>query len=58
MQRSLSCPQGEIPGNMKRFWRFLLRKSLLPDSLTDTRYALFGLGDSGMPFLVNQGRQI
>ena len=32
---------------MKQFWRFLLRKSLPPDSLQSTRYAVFGLGDSG-----------
>ncbi len=34
---------------MRRFWRFLLRKSLPPDSLAATRYAVFGLGDSGYP---------
>jgi hypothetical protein len=31
---------------MRRFWRFLLRKSLPPGSLAATRYAVFGLGDS------------
>ncbi|KAK9839678.1 hypothetical protein WJX81_005476 [Elliptochloris bilobata] len=39
--------QGELPDNMKHFWRFLLRKSLPPDSLASTTYAVFGLGDSG-----------
>ncbi len=34
---------------MRRFWRFLLRKSLPPDSLAATAYAVFGLGDSGYP---------
>ncbi|GBF88274.1 hypothetical protein Rsub_00986 [Raphidocelis subcapitata] len=38
--------QGEPPENMRRFWRFLLRKSLPPGSLAATRYAVFGLGDS------------
>jgi hypothetical protein len=39
--------QGEPPDNMRRFWRFLLRKSLPPDSLSRTAFAVFGLGDSG-----------
>lgn len=38
--------QGEPPLNMRRFWRFLLRKSLPRDSLVNTRYAVLGLGDS------------
>ncbi|KIY95289.1 hypothetical protein MNEG_12672 [Monoraphidium neglectum] len=38
---------GDPPDNMRRFWRFLLRKSLAADSLAATRYAVFGLGDSG-----------
>jgi sulfite reductase alpha subunit-like flavoprotein len=38
--------QGDPPDNMRRFWRFLLRKSLAADSLAATRYAVFGLGDS------------
>ncbi|GIL99953.1 hypothetical protein Vretimale_4988, partial [Volvox reticuliferus] len=41
--------QGEAPDNMRKFWRFLLRKSLPPDSLAACRYAVFGLGDSGYP---------
>ncbi|KAK9739576.1 Insect cuticle protein [Popillia japonica] len=31
---------------MKNFWRFLLRKNLAKDSLTNLRYAVLGLGDS------------
>ena len=31
---------------MRRFWRFLLRKSLAADSLASMRYAVFGMGDS------------
>ncbi|CAI5498010.1 unnamed protein product [Closterium sp. Naga37s-1] len=38
--------QGEVPGSMKRFWRYLLRRSLPRDWLGSTRYAVFGLGDS------------
>jgi sulfite reductase alpha subunit-like flavoprotein len=42
---------------MRRFWRFLLRKSLAADSLAATRYAVFGLGDSGyVKFNVRGGR--
>ncbi|KAK9823590.1 hypothetical protein WJX72_004073 [[Myrmecia] bisecta] len=39
--------QGELPKNMRQFWRFLLRKSLPPDSLAAVSFAVFGLGDSG-----------
>lgn len=39
--------QGEMPDNMKRFWRFLLRKGLPADSLAAVRCAVVGLGDSG-----------
>ncbi|CAI5952368.1 unnamed protein product [Closterium sp. NIES-65] len=38
--------QGEVPSSMKRFWRYLLRRSLPRDWLGGTRYAVFGLGDS------------
>lgn len=38
--------QGEQPDNMKRFWKFLLRKSLPPDSLNGMNCAVLGLGDS------------
>ena len=38
--------QGDPPANMRQFWRFLLRKSLPPDSLADVKFAVFGLGDS------------
>lgn len=41
--------QGDFPDNMKRFWRFLLRKSLPPDSLGGITYSVCGLGDSGYP---------
>ncbi|KAK9502323.1 hypothetical protein O3M35_011116 [Rhynocoris fuscipes] len=38
--------QGDPPSNMKKSWRFLLRKSLPNDSLESTRIAVLGLGDS------------
>ena len=38
--------EGEAPGSMKKFWNFLLRKSLSGDSLKGVSRAVFGLGDS------------
>ncbi|XP_054271020.1 NADPH-dependent diflavin oxidoreductase 1 [Macrosteles quadrilineatus] len=38
--------QGEQPDNMKKFWKFLLRKNLPPDSLGNLRFGVLGLGDS------------
>ncbi|KAJ3279795.1 NADPH-dependent diflavin oxidoreductase 1 [Borealophlyctis nickersoniae] len=38
--------QGEEPQNMKKFWRFLLRKNLPNDILSQMKFAVFGLGDS------------
>ncbi|KAI7853564.1 hypothetical protein BDC45DRAFT_510561 [Circinella umbellata] len=38
--------QGDEPYNMKKFWRFLLRKSLPRDILSNLNCAVFGLGDS------------
>lgn len=38
--------QGDEPANMSKFWRFLLRKSLPPSSLSAVRFAVVGLGDS------------
>ncbi|KAH6565050.1 hypothetical protein BASA60_006255 [Batrachochytrium salamandrivorans] len=41
--------QGEEPDNMKKFWRFLLRKNLPADSLVGMHFGVFGLGDSSYP---------
>ena len=41
--------EGEVPDNMRLFWRFLLRKDLPAGSLQATRHACFGLGDSTYP---------
>ncbi|KAJ3041224.1 NADPH-dependent diflavin oxidoreductase 1 [Rhizophlyctis rosea] len=38
--------QGEEPQNMKKFWKFLLRKTHPEDILQQLRFAVFGLGDS------------
>lgn len=38
--------QGEEPDNMRKFWRFLLRKDLPPSSLFAMNYGVLGLGDS------------
>lgn len=37
---------GEPPSNMKNFWKFLLKKDLPEDSLSELNYTIFGLGDS------------
>ncbi|KAF9914558.1 NADPH-dependent diflavin oxidoreductase 1 [Lobosporangium transversale] len=38
--------QGEEPDNMKKFWKFLLRKSHPNDALDHMEFTVFGLGDS------------
>ncbi|XP_069679042.1 NADPH-dependent diflavin oxidoreductase 1 [Periplaneta americana] len=38
--------QGEEPDNMKKFWKFLLRRNLPANSLKGMRFAVLGLGDS------------
>ncbi|CAG8457692.1 10979_t:CDS:10 [Ambispora gerdemannii] len=38
--------QGEEPDNMKKFWKFLLRKNLPNDILSHLKFTVFGLGDS------------
>lgn len=41
--------QGDPPDNMKKFWRFLFKKSLPADSLCRLDCAVLGLGDSSYP---------
>ncbi|KAI7817130.1 hypothetical protein BC939DRAFT_466951 [Gamsiella multidivaricata] len=38
--------QGEEPDNMKKFWKFLLRKSHPSDALDHMEFTVLGLGDS------------
>lgn len=46
---SATAGQGEEPENMKKFWKFLLKKSLPADSLRDVNVAVLSLGDSSFP---------
>eukprot|EP00795_Rhopilema_esculentum_P010504 gene10504-19221_t len=41
-----TCGQGDPPDNMKKMWRFLLRKDLPLTSLQNVNIAVLGLGDS------------
>ncbi|KAK6504412.1 NAPDH-dependent diflavin reductase [Arthrobotrys conoides] len=46
------CPttgQGDVPENMQKFWRFLLRKKLSSSLLSHMKFSTFGLGDSTYP---------
>lgn len=38
--------QGDEPDNMKKFWKFLLRKNLPSSSLLKLKFGVLGLGDS------------
>ena len=42
--------EGEAPASMIKTWRFLLRKDLPSNSLTQINFAVFGLGDSSYEF--------
>jgi len=50
--------QGETPDNMRRFWRFLRRADLPPDSLSLLKYSTFGLGDSSYPIFNGVARRL
>ena len=41
--------QGELALNARKFFKQLLKKKLPSDCLSDTLFALFGLGDSSYP---------
>ncbi|KAB5577795.1 hypothetical protein GE09DRAFT_532223 [Coniochaeta sp. 2T2.1] len=41
--------QGDIPGNGMELWKNLLRKRLRPGCLSNTKFTIFGLGDSSYP---------
>jgi len=38
--------QGEVPDNMKNFWRTILQKKIPANALQNVKFAVFGLGDS------------
>lgn len=40
-----TCGDGEVPANMRKFWRFICRVNLPNGVLRDLRFAVFGLGD-------------
>jgi len=41
-----TCGQGEFPGNCKEFYKQISDASLPSDFLKDTKFAIFGMGDS------------
>lgn len=41
-----TCGQGEFPANCRDFWKAISDPSLPKDLLKDTKFAVFGLGDS------------
>ena len=45
-----TCGQGEFPANCKGFWEALNDKDLPSDFLADTKFTVFGLGDSSYVF--------
>jgi sulfite reductase alpha subunit-like flavoprotein len=50
--------QGEIPYSMKEFWKFLLRKGLPQDILSQLKFSVFGLGDSSYEFFNVVGKKL
>lgn len=50
--------QGEVPDNMKLFWKFILQKKLPADSLKNVEFAVFGLGDSSYPHFNFVGKKL
>ena len=40
---------GDVPDNMKSFWKFLLRKKHANNMLQGMTMSVFGLGDSSYP---------
>lgn len=38
--------RGDEPENMKKFWKFLLKRSLPTNSLAKMKFGILGLGDS------------
>jgi sulfite reductase alpha subunit-like flavoprotein len=38
--------QGELPSNMRQFWRFIRRRSLVADALASMTFAVVGIGDA------------
>jgi len=53
-----TCGQGEFPGNCKSFWEQLSDPELPSDFLKDTKFTVFGMGDSGYVFFNRCASQI
>jgi sulfite reductase alpha subunit-like flavoprotein len=49
--------QGEMPDDMQRFWRNLMRKDI-GDVIKGVRFTVFGLGDSGYPLFNAAARKL
>ena len=45
-----TCGQGEFPANCRDFWKALSDDSLPNDLFANTKFAMFGLGDSSYVF--------
>jgi sulfite reductase alpha subunit-like flavoprotein len=50
--------QGEVPDNMRNFWRFLRRADLPANALAGVSFSVFGLGDSGYPLFNAVARRL
>ncbi|CAH1775312.1 unnamed protein product [Owenia fusiformis] len=52
-----TCGQGEFPANSKTFWEQMSNKDLAPDTLANTKFAVFGLGDTGYVYYNESAKQ-
>jgi len=52
-----TCGQGEFPANCRDFWKSLSDESLPKDLYTNTKFAVFGLGDSSYVFFNEAAKQ-
>ncbi|XP_075226577.1 NADPH-dependent diflavin oxidoreductase 1 isoform X2 [Lycorma delicatula] len=50
--------QGDQPDNMKKFWKFLLRKNLPSNSLQNVKFGVLGLGDSSYVKFNHVGKKL
>jgi sulfite reductase alpha subunit-like flavoprotein len=50
--------QGEVPDNMKQFWKELMKKSLPRDAFDGLNFTVFGLGDSSYPVFNGVARKL
>lgn len=50
--------QGEFPANCHQFWKSLSDTNLASDTLKNTKFAVFGLGDTGYVYFNEAAKQI